>query len=365
MSWTPSHHDGTQWNDTDADGFGDNPAPANEPDACPNTPGTSTEDRFDAPMVTATDGRMKAIGTRSTPTSGSMQTDGYGDNYLFDLDEYQYHVNQTGDAFPNDDAVERHRRGRLRRQLRGHLDWALLPALRMARVFEPAANPPDAFPLDRTQYIDSDGDWVGDNQNSDRADACPSTWGNSTYDRLGCVDSDGDGYSNPTANWPSTPDCYGADAFPNDATQWCDEDNDGFGSNPDGNNPDDCPNSAGSSTIDRVGCADRDGDGYSNAGDPFPDDATQWADRDGDNRGDNANGNNPDAFPDDTSQWKDSDGDGYGDNPGGNNGDAFPTDPTQWSDEDGDYYGDNQDGTKGDLCPLEYGESKNLQAEVV
>ena len=26
----------------------------------------------------------------------------YGDNYLFDLDEYQYHVNQTGDAFPND-----------------------------------------------------------------------------------------------------------------------------------------------------------------------------------------------------------------------------------------------------------------------
>ena len=33
------------------------------------------------------------------------------------------------------------------------------------------------------------------------------------------------------------------------------------------------PNSAGSSTVDRVGCADRDGDSYSSAGDPFPDDA--------------------------------------------------------------------------------------------
>ena len=37
------------------------------------------------------------------------------------------------------------------------------------------------------------------------------------------------------ANWPSTPDCDGADAFPDDPTQWCDEDGDGFGSNPDGN----------------------------------------------------------------------------------------------------------------------------------
>ena len=222
----------------------------------------------------------------------------------------------------------------------------------------PAANQPDVFPLDRTQHMDSDGDWVGDNPNSDRADACPNAWGDSQYDRLGCPDTDSDGYSDPTAGWPSTSDCFGADAFPDDPTQWCDEDNDGFGSNPDGNQPDECPNNPGSSTVDRIGCADRDGDGYSNAGDPFPDDATQWSDRDGDNRGDNASGNNPDAFPDDTSQWKDSDGDGYGDNPGGFNGDAFPTDPTQWSDEDGDGYGDNSDGQNGDVCPLDYGESQ-------
>ena len=47
------------------------------------------------------------------------------------------------------------------------------------------------------------------------------------------------------------------------------------------------PTAAGTSYVDRAGCADRDGDGYSNAGDPFPDDSTQWSDRDGDNRGDN------------------------------------------------------------------------------
>ena len=28
--------DGTQWNDTDGDNYGDNPAPVTEPDACPN-----------------------------------------------------------------------------------------------------------------------------------------------------------------------------------------------------------------------------------------------------------------------------------------------------------------------------------------
>ena len=81
---------------------------------------------------------------------------------------------------------------------------------------------------------------------------------------------------------------------------------------------------------DVFGCADRDGDGWSNAGEPFPDDGTQWADRDGDNRGDNPDGNNADLYPDDSSQWADSDGDGYGDNPSGTNGDRFPNDALQW-----------------------------------
>lgn len=351
--------DGTQWNDTDGDGYGDNPAPANEPDECITTPGTSTQDRFGCPDVDGDGWSDAGDWAPLDPLQWvDADGDGYGDNYRFDLNDYQLHVNQSGDAFPNDATQWNDTDGDGYGDNYENASWDSYRPSEWPGVLLPSANMPDAFPLDRTQNMDSDGDWIGDNPNSDRADACPNLYGDSQYDRLGCPDTDGDGYSDPTAGWPSTTDCYGADAFPSDPTQWCDEDNDGFGSNPDGNNPDDCPNNAGSSTIDRVGCVDRDGDGYSNAGDPFPDDPTQWSDRDGDNRGDNASGNNPDAFPDDTSQWKDSDGDGYGDNPGGNNGDAFPSDATQWSDEDGDGYGDNSDGNAGDVCPMDYGESQ-------
>ena len=38
--------DGTQWDDSDGDGYGDNPAPATQPDACVSTAGTSNMDRF-------------------------------------------------------------------------------------------------------------------------------------------------------------------------------------------------------------------------------------------------------------------------------------------------------------------------------
>ena len=152
--------------------------------------------------------------------------------------------------------------------------------------------------------------------------------------------------------------------MPLDPTQWCDRDGDGYGDNQDGNNPDECPDESGSSTIDRIGCVDTDGDGYSDQGDPFPNDNTQWSNRDGDSQdcgGDNQSGNNPDIFPDDPTQCKDTDGDGYGDNGAGNNGDAFKFDPTQWSDFDGDGYGDNN-GTgslNGDICPTLAGNSAN------
>ena len=351
--------DGTQWNDTDGDGYGDNPAPANEPDACLTVPGTSTEDRFGCPDADGDGWSDAGDWAPNNPDQWvDADGDGRGDNYLFEVNEYQLHVNQSGDAFPNDATQWNDSDGDGFGDNYENASWDTYRPAEWPGELLLSAYQPDAFPLDRTQHVDSDGDWVGDNPNSDRADMCPNEWGDSQYDRLGCPDSDGDGYSDPTANWPSTPDCFGADAFPDEPTQWCDEDNDGFGSNPDGVNPDDCPSSAGTSTVDRIGCADRDGDGYSNAGDPFPDDPTQWSDRDGDNRGDNASGNNPDAFPDDTSQWKDTDGDGYGDNAGGNNGDYFPNDPTQWSDEDGDGYGDNTDGNDGDVCPMDYGESQ-------
>ncbi len=59
-------------------------------------------------------------------------------------------------------------------------------------------------------------------------DDCPEIEGNSTKDRIGCLDSDGDGWSNADGNWTIN---NGADAFENDKTQWKDIDKDGFGDN--------------------------------------------------------------------------------------------------------------------------------------
>ena len=105
---------------------------------------------------------------------------------------------------------------------------------------------------------------------------------------------------------------------------------------------DDCPNTAGDSTIDRDGCPDMDGDGYSDLNDAFPNNPNEWQDTDGDGVGDNI-----DAFPNDSSEWIDSDGDGAGDN-----GDAFPYDANETMDSDGDGYGDNVDAFPNN--PLEY-----------
>ena len=79
----------------------------------------------------------------------------------------------------------------------------------------------------------------------------------------------------------------GIDAFPNEPTQWFDEDLDGYGDNPSGNFSDDCRNEFGNSTIDRLGCLDTDGDGQSNLNDVYPTDSTQYDDSDYDGYGDN------------------------------------------------------------------------------
>ena len=128
------------------------------------------------------------------------------------------------------------------------------------------------------------------------------------------ADSDGDGVVDSL------------DDFRLDPTQWLDSDGDGYGDNPEGNNPD-----------------------------AFPDDRTQWLDSDGDQYGDNPDGNNPDAFIYDYTQQRDRDGDGYGDNRNGVNPDAFPDDRTQWLDSDGDGFGDNPAGNNPDACPKEAG----------
>jgi len=128
--------------------------------------------------------------------------------------------------------------------------------------------------------------------NEQKATENPNTNTNSNVE---LKDSDKDGYPDST------------DAFPYDATQWSDRDHDGYGDNPNGNNPDAFPDNPNE-------WKDSDKDGVGDNADKFPYDSTQSVDRDGDGYGDNPNGNNPDTFPDDSTEWKDTDHDGIGDN---------------------------------------------------
>ena len=88
--------------------------------------------------------------------------------------------------------------------------------------------------------------------------------GTSLLDRLGCRDTDGDGWSDPTEAWPAHPFGLG-DAFPTESLQWMDTDEDGFGDLPLGAFRDDCPTEPGTSQRDVQGCPDDNGDGWSDA----------------------------------------------------------------------------------------------------
>jgi len=161
------------------------------------------------------------------------------------------------------------------------------------------ADAEDAFFQDETQWNDGDGDGFGDNPLGNNPDECPLFYGNSSTDRVGCIDSDGDGYSDPEISWTVE---MGADAFSDDITQWSDIDGDGFGDNNVGYQFDFCGDDEGTSTIDRFGCPDFDGDGYSDP-DPYWS-VSKW----------DSLGYGPDMFIFDATQWFDSDEDGFGDN---------------------------------------------------
>ena len=242
----------------------------------------------------------------------------------------------------------------------------------------------DAFPDDASQWHDTDDDSYGDNleyfdgqtwRTSYRPDGCRTTEGNSTFDRWGCPDGDGDGWSDPTSYWLASPGGSG-DAWPEDSTQWHDSDGDGRGDNPMGTTADVCPDVAGtsvgpSSGGDRWGCQDTDGDGWSNLGDAFIHEPSQWRDSDGDGYGDRMTGHQGDACPEtrgtsilDRLGCRDTDGDGWSDptenwaaHPFGM-GDAFPTEALQWADTDRDGFGDLPLGAFRDDCPNVAGESK-------
>ena len=201
--------------------------------------------------------------------------------------------------------------------------------------------------------LDSDSDGF-----TNDLDDCYDVFGTSTIILVGCPDTDGDGWADVE------------DSHPGDITEWNDTDMDGFG-----DNSDDCIDVFGNSSNDLVGCEDSDGDGWSQSGDSFPEDPTEWADSDGDGYGDNS-----DIFPYENTQWLDSDSDGFGDNNSGLEGDDclnvsgssheeglfgcldsdsdgwadtiddLPSNPEQHRDEDGDGVGDSASVGDYDLC---------------
>ena len=159
----------------------------------------------------------------------------------------------------------------------------------------------DRFPDDPTQWSDQDFDGYGDETTGTNGDHCPELNGFSTVDRRGCKDTDTDGYSDPTDDWTVAD---GADYAIYDKTQWIDNDGDGYGDNLSGNDPDACPLAWGNSTstyvpeiandgtltltyvvIDKFGCIDSDGDGFYDYGDDLPDDPRDYIDSDGDEIG--------------------------------------------------------------------------------
>ena len=278
----------------------------------------------------------------------------------------------------------------------------------------------DSHPGDSSEWNDTDMDEFGDN-----SDDCIDTYGNSTEDLLGCVDSDGDGWSDSGDTFPSDPtewidtdtDGYGdnIDAFPNEISQWLDTDADGFGDNNTGLEGDDCVEVSGTSHEDGIfGCLDTDSDGWADSIDDLPSNPEQHRDEDGDGVGDDASVNDYDwcvetpadeismvdsvgcgpserdgdydTFTDDMDQCPntpisqstqvnttiyldserteinpyvgcapseiDSDGDGIS-----LDSDWDDNNPDQWFDSDGDGYGDNSDGVNGDDCPNDAGNS--------
>ena len=188
-----------------------------------------------------------------------------------------------------------------------------------------------------------------------------------TYGTSVDLDDDGDGYS----------DLDEGDAYDTATTALCD-DGSVYASSSDSldasSTPADMDDDLTCDALD----PDRDGDGYANSADDFPDDVNEWIDTDADGTGDNADTDDDadgtpdvdDAFPLDVCADTDSDADGKPDTmtagcsstlvlDSDDDGDgyydivdAFALDDTEWDDTDGDGIGDNtDDDDDGDGVP--------------
>ena len=313
----------TQWSDSDGDGFGDNPDGVNADD-CIDVSGDSIFDRqgcydFDEDGYSNPDGVWdEDNGADAFPQNpyqwSDFDGDGLGDNWGNStwLDrpqawpgEYVEFINQNEqDACPFQAGTSN------QQGIYGCPDFD----------GDGWSDGLDVFVQEASQWLDSDGDGFGDNLDGFNGDYCPNVPGDSNQDRKGCIDTDGDGYSNIDEFWTRY---SGGDVYPQDSTQWADSDGDGYGDNPGTVISDDCVEIAGDSTIDRMGCPDFDSDGYS-------DPTANWNTSSGADACSTVIGNSTqDRFG-----CFDSDGDGYSNkdsNWGYSDGaDGYPDDPLRW-----------------------------------
>ena len=360
----------TQWVDTDNDGFGNNMS-GYQGDGCPMMWGNSWRDQFGCLDL---DGDGQSFMNDNFPSKNTQWNDtdgdGLGDNWAdktwnvtrqaywpgewiagawhpdpspLDWDDDGYEDGELeGASHPWDDCV--YEAGGSWRDLIGCPDsdgdgWSDIN---------------DEVDDNPSQHEDQDGDGFGDSANGSMFDDCPTRWGNSTIDRFGCPDNDGDGVSN------DNDDCPTVAGLPSNGCP--DRDGDGYVDQADESDDpvDDCPDDFGTSYIDRYGCPDGDDDGWSDGNDPFPNDGTQWEDSDGDGYGDNPDGEMSDDCPSRAGQsnqggvlgCEDWDLDGWADHI-----DPYPQNASMWSDEDGDGFADQQGTNISDNCPVEWGNS--------
>jgi|GEM_PF-926005 len=230
----------------------------------------------------------------------------------------------------------------------------------------------DMFPFNPSEHEDTDGDGIGNNSDSDDDnDGVPDSTDPFPLDSSEFVDSDGDGIGN---NADNDDDNDGVDdindASPLDSAHsvFTDSDADGWpvGQDPDDANPN-VPSIAFRDT-DQDGLAndgglapdkDDDNDGVEDLEDWAPEDPNESRDSDGDSIGDNADSdrdgdsieNALDMFPSNPEEWLDTDSDGVGNNEDtddDNDGvsdsqDAFPLDASESADFDNDGIGNNRD----------------------
>jgi hypothetical protein len=367
---------GDQWNDSDGDNYGDNNLGPSF-DSCPTTSGTSSFFEMGCTDYDS-DGYSDSIDDCSD-VGGTSWIDRQG---CIDIDQDGWSDN-TGNYFAGDERPTNWKQSR-DTDGDGYADNSGPDCC--STWLEPSASAGDLFPFNPSQYQDYDGDGWGDNDSDPIAgDKCPYVWGSSWRDRFGCLDSDGDGASNPSAigEFLEYNASHGADAWENDSTQWIDSDGDEYGDNSSEGavNPDYFPtNIAAANDSDLDGypdvwtsyynaTMDDDNDGVANAFDWCGDsNLGEVIDSEGcndiefqnqlkaspalNNQGLTLDGC-PDTWGNSSKPYpgcSDLDGDGWMDSQ-----DDFPQEKTQWLDSDGDGFGDEADGFEADICPIVLG----------